>query len=376
MRTIVVSAVNLRKGGTLSILKGCLQYLSGLAMYGDFRIVALVHRKELAYYPYIHYIEMPWTVKTWVHRLWCEYVTMHKISEKLSPVHLWLSLHDTTPRVVAHRRAVYCQTSFPFLQWEWKDLQFNYKIPLFALFTRYAYRINVHRNDFLIVQQNWLREEFSKMLGVSKAKIIVSPPECKSFEIAGTEKEETGCYTFLYPASPDCHKNFEVLCKAAALLEKEMGKDKFQVIITISGNENKYARWLYKKWGKLSSVRFAGFMDRVNLERIYIAADCLVFPSRIETWGLPISEFMTYDKPMLLADLPYAHETAAGSCFADFFPVDSSVALKERMKRLIGKNGCFLSKTSRQVVENPVAFGWKGLFGLLLEQKFLIDSVK
>ncbi len=29
----------------------------------------------------------------------------------------------------------------------------------------------------------------------------------------------------------------------------------------------------------------------------------------METWGLPISEFKKYRKPIFAADLPYAHET-------------------------------------------------------------------
>ena len=48
------------------------------------------------------------------------------------PVYLWLSLHDATPRVVAERRVVYCQTSFPFYKWSWRDFLFDYKIVLFA----------------------------------------------------------------------------------------------------------------------------------------------------------------------------------------------------------------------------------------------------
>ena len=46
-KTIVVSAVSLRKGGTLTILRNCLEYLSTLAQTGECRIVALVHKKEL-----------------------------------------------------------------------------------------------------------------------------------------------------------------------------------------------------------------------------------------------------------------------------------------------------------------------------------------
>ena len=103
-KTIVISAVNLRKGGTLTILRDCLQYLSNLAH--EYRIVAIVHKSELCDYEGIEYIEMPDVIKGWGKRLWCEYVTMRKISEELSPVYLWLSLHDTSPRVKAERQFI------------------------------------------------------------------------------------------------------------------------------------------------------------------------------------------------------------------------------------------------------------------------------
>ena len=50
MKTIVISAVNLRKGGTLTILRNCLECLSDLAQERQYRVVALVHKKELANY--------------------------------------------------------------------------------------------------------------------------------------------------------------------------------------------------------------------------------------------------------------------------------------------------------------------------------------
>ena len=76
MKNIVVSAVNLRKGGTLTILRECLHYLSGSKWVKEYRIIALVHKKELAFYPNIEYVEMPDTIKSWGRRLWREYVTM------------------------------------------------------------------------------------------------------------------------------------------------------------------------------------------------------------------------------------------------------------------------------------------------------------
>ena len=160
MKTIVISAVNLRKGGTLTILRECLSFLSGSKWTKKYRIVALVHKKELALYPNIEYVEIPDTVKSWWRRLWCEYVTMYFLSKRWAPVYLWFSLHDTTPNVQTERQAVYCQTSFPFLKWRWQDWIFDYKIVLFSLFTRFAYQINIKRNRYLSVQANWLRKDW------------------------------------------------------------------------------------------------------------------------------------------------------------------------------------------------------------------------
>lgn len=367
MRTIVVSAVNIRKGGTLTILRQCLEYLSLLSETRQFRVIALVHRKSLVYYPGIEYIELPDTVKSWGRRLWCEYVTMHRISRELTPVYLWLSLHDTTPRVIAERQAVYCQTSFPFLRWKWQDLRFDYKIVLFALFTRLAYRINIKKNKYLIVQTGWLRNGFSQMFGLPESKFIVAPPKQAERTESRSICRKNKVYTFLFASTPDCHKNFELVCQAARLLQEELGKNKFEVVLTIDGTENKYAHWLYKSWGDVASLRFAGLMERIKLYEYYASVDCLIFPSRIETWGLPISEFAQFGKPMLLADLPYAHETAMGSKKTAYFNVQEADDLKNQMKRLVLNDQTFLATVPAREIAEPVASTWKELFDKLLK---------
>ncbi len=363
-KTIVVSAVNIRKGGTLTILRDCLRYLSSLTE--DFRIVALVHRRELCDYQGIEYIEMPDIIKGWSRRLWCEYVSMYKLSQTLAPVYLWLSMHDTTPYVKAERQAVYCQTSFPFFHWNLNDLSFDYKIVLFALFTRFAYKINIKRNKYLIVQAEWLRKGFSKMFGLSERKFIVAPPRLHG--VPNFKRNEGGndVYTFLYAATPDCHKNFEIICKASKQLEKELGEGKFKVIFTIAGTENKYSRWLYKKWGNITSLKFKGLMEREMLFEYYNQVDCLIFASRIETWGLPISEFIPFEKPMLLADLPYAHEASMGSKYSAFFDVYDAIQLCQYMKKIIMGDKSFLKGVPMQRMANPSVISWKDLFSYLL----------
>lgn len=369
MRTIVVSAVNLNVGGTLTILRDCLRYLSQLAATEDFRVVALVHKAELAQYDNIEYIELPWSKKRWVNRLWCEYVMMRKISRQLSPVSLWLSLHDTTPNVYADKRAVYCHNPFPFYDWKWRELLMNYKIVLFSWFSYFIYRINIYKNSKIIVQQQWIKDEFEKMFSLNSNSIVVAPPEKKQDDQSAYHEINAGNYVFFYPSSANLHKNFETLCEASRLLEEEIGERKFKVVLTVKGDENRYSRWLYKKWGRVRSIDFAGFMSKERLYGYYKAADCLIFPSKVETWGLPITEFMeaSGDKPMLLADLPYAHETASGASQVCFFKCDDPVELKNRMKEMIENKCAALAPVPKQNIEEPRADSWKELFEILLD---------
>ena len=361
-RNVVISAVNLRKGGTLTVLRDCLRYLSDRK---DLHVTALVHNRDLCNYPGIDYIEIPWSIDSWLKRLKCEYLTMRRISEQLPATDLWLSLHDTTPRVKAKRQAVYCHTPFPFMKARLRDWRMDYKIALFTHFTRLAYKWNAHRNRYLIVQQTWMREALAKLVSFDPKKVIVAPPAFRPFDIPSLSPATPP--TFLYPATADVHKDFETLCEAARIMEERIGEGRFRVLLTVKGDENRYAAWLRQRWGHVRSIDFHGLMSREELGRAYGEAACLVFPSRAETWGLPISEFLPTGKPMILADLPYAHETAAGACQVTFFPVFDAMKLAACMQLLLDGDLNGFAPVPYPSFPSPFAPDWDTLFHILME---------
>lgn len=363
-KTIVVSAVNLVEAGTLAILRDCLQYLSSLAENNHYRIIAIVYDKNLAYYPNIEYIETQWPKKRWVNRLWYEYVSLKKISKQLSPVYLWFSLHDTSPSVVAERRAVYCHNSYSFYNWKLHDLIFAPKIALFSIFTKYIYKTNIQHNTYLVVQQGWFREAMSNMFSFNKSNIIVAKPS-KSEKVVLSSNNQFELYSFIFAGSPNSHKNFEVICRAAEILEKG-GIHNFNVFLTLRGEENKYANWLIKNWGHLKSIKFIGFQSKRDLTDYYERSHCLIYPSKVESWGLPISEYALYNKPMLLADLPYAHETAAGTELVTYFNPDSANELANNMQKLIQGDISMLKSELPLEYQQPFANDWRELFTILL----------
>lgn len=367
MKTIVISAVNLVEAGTLAILQDCLKFLSDYAVKNGYRVVAIVYKRELTDFPNIEYIETQWPKKRWVNRLWYEYVSLKKISKEIGPVELWFALHDTSPSVIANRRAVYCHNSFSFYKWKMHDLFFAPKIAMFAIFTKLIYKTNIHKNEYLVVQQEWFRRGLSKMFHIDPKKIIVTRPKIVDNKVEIIDQERNSNYNFLFAGSPNSHKNFEVICEAARILKSDYGLNNFKATITVKGNENKYANWLKNKWGSVNNIEFLGFIPKAKLLEHYGMTDCLIYPSKVESWGLPISEFKKYDRPMLLADLPYAHETAEGSKLTAFFNPDNPKELADLMAQLI--KGDYSSLKPKPVVplDEPKADNWEELFNILLK---------
>jgi hypothetical protein len=70
---------------------------------------------------------------------------------------------------------------------------------------------------------------------------------------------------------------------------------------------------------------------------------------------------------MLLADLPYAHETAAGAFQVSFFDPSDPNDLKVRMKELVENRYDALAPVPKIKTEEPKADSWKELFELLLK---------
>jgi glycosyltransferase involved in cell wall biosynthesis len=249
-----------------------------------------------------------------------------------------------------------------------REWLFTPKIVMFALFSKQIYRKNIHKNKYIVVQQQWIKDEFKRLFELRDESIVVAPPSWPKPDPKSKEKPANDeIYSFIFASSPNSHKNFECVCNATSILEKEYGIRNFNVYITMRGDENAYARWLYKCWGnRLSTLHFVGFLNKQDLQEYYAKSHCMIFPSKVETWGLPITEFAAFGKPMLLANLPYAHETSGGANQVAFFDPENPTELAAQMKCLINGDDQFLHAIPKRPLASPVANTWHKLFELLL----------
>lgn len=326
MRKIVISGVNLVSGGTLSVFRDCILEFSKRR---DFAVICLVHSKSLfsdMFFDNVEYIEFPQIKASWISRLKFEYFTCKKISNDVTP-DIWLSMHDITPRVDTDNLFVYCHNPTPFYSATYLDLRFDRKQFLFSLFYKYLYRINIKNNKAVIVQQGWIGEYFKEKL--KARKIIVAKPVNSLANSVDENYIFNGKLNLFYPALPRTFKNFELLLDALSYLKINNFKtySKIELVLTIHEDSNSYSRYLINKYSHLENVSFVGLLSRKEVESHYKSCDIVIFPSKLETWGLPISEAKAHGKPIILSNLPYAHETLGDYPFACFVDPDDPVEL-------------------------------------------------
>lgn len=355
MRKMVLSGINLYEGGPLAIYYDCLEAIKELGIYKRYHIIAFVHKKSLfkKYKDIINFIELPKSRKNYAYRLYYEYFFFKKYSNN-HDIDIWISLHDITPNVKAKKLYTYCHNPSPFMEKEFSKVRYSLKNVAFSYFYKYLYRINISSASAVIVQQDWMREEFKKMYSIDN--IIVARPDVKVDFVIKKMQNKKEKKIFVYPAFPRFFKNFELICEACKYLEK----DNFEIWLTIDGSENQYSREIRKKYSGLKQIRWIGIQKREKIFEIYDIADCLIFPSKLETWGLPISEFKLTQKDILLVDLPYAHETLGEYEKVMFFRQNDPEQLAKCMKMEIEEKPIY-SPQKKINISKPFYKGWKEL---------------
>ncbi|MFA5393571.1 MAG: glycosyltransferase [Candidatus Ratteibacteria bacterium] len=364
MKKIVISGINFHSGGPLAIYHDILKILE--SDYSDkYEIIALVHSAVLfEKYKKIKFLEFNDSAGNYFKRFYYEYFYFKKLSRKLNP-YLWISLHDITPNVQSTIQAVYCHNPSPFYRCTLKELVLDPKFFLFTIFYKYIYKINVTKNNYVIVQQDWIRQQMVELFKIPKDKIIAAVPnpavdfQDKTPLSINSAKAN---YVFFYPALPRVFKNFEIIGEASKILLRK-GLTNFKIYLTIDGNENRYAKYVFNKYGKLKNIDFIGLQTRDTVFEYYSLCDCLLFPSKLETWGLPISEIKIFKKPIIVPDLPYAYETIGDYEKVLFFDPSSPRGLANAMEKAI--KGTFGTIKSKKIRE-PYVKSWKELINYLV----------
>ena len=383
---IVVSATRFFQGGTIVIVNECLKFLS--KNYRDnYTIKALVYDKSLyESIEAVEWVNFPNSRKTIFHRLYDEYIGFKKLSKSWKPVR-WLSLQDSTPNVDAQIRAVYFHNPLLLKPKELNLLRHQPRLEVLRLLYKYIYTKGIRKNDMVITQQLNIATYLKDHYNIETDRVRVFPPVNYLLNRGNTTTEKGDLlnpavhryspgnrvqdpFTFIYPATAFYYKNHDLILQACRLLKARQISN-FRVLLTIDGSENGQVRQLVTQAKlDLPEIEFLGFLKREKVFDYYLESDAMVFPSLLESWGLPLTEFAGLDKPILCADLPYAHETLENYSKACFFDPNNANALAKLMEEAINGSINYPAKPpikkSEGLSQTQYLKTWEELFKLLL----------
>lgn len=361
-KKIVISGINMVEGGIYTILHNVLQELSIFNQNNEIQVIAFVPDASKFTFKNIEIIALPRSKKSWFFRLYYEYFYFNTISKKIKP-DIWFSLHDTTPRVKAKKQFVYCHHPTTLFKPTWKDWKFDYKIGIFSLLYDHLFRLNIKKNHTVFVQQHWIKEVFESRFKINNIKVAIPQfvEELKQEKIALNENK----IHFFYPTFPKSFKNIEYIFEAIQLLPKNVFEKCEFHITGLKNNDTKYVNYLNQKYDSIEVNRLK-LLNRHTMLKYYNAIDYLVFPSKIETWGLPISEAKAHHKNLLLANLPYAKEACGNYENVSFFDLDNPNDLAQMIIEIVEKKHHFQGN-SITFNTNEDLHNWKEVFQYILK---------
>ena len=205
-------------------------------------------------------------------------------------------------------------TDIPSIYHPW-DLQHihlpQFFTPLEARYRDVRYRTFCQRAKRIAVASTWIKNDLIQQYGIAEDKIVIVPmasvlvayPQPTEDDLVHIQAQYGLPDMFAYyPAQTWAHKNHLGLLKALVIL-----RDVYRITIplVLTGTINTYGRTIrqFIKQNRLDNqVMMLGYVSPLTVQALYRLSTMLVFPSRFEGWGLPITEAMSAGVPVICSN--------------------------------------------------------------------------
>lgn len=341
---IVVNDIAAEFGGALTVLKSFYEHILHNDKENEYIFLLsslLVEETER-----IKIIVCDDVKKSGLHKMKFDFFSGKKLINGLNPDYV-LSLQNIITFGVKARQGVYVHQSIPF-QKEKKFSLLKGAERSAAIVQRFIGRIikkSVKKADDVFVQTNWMKDNVAEMCKVNPDKISVVPfePDMPSDIAKATDYPNN---KFFYPATFEgIYKNHECIYQAIDILNNA-GYTEYQFELTLPKDD----------MPKREQITHFGLVDKTTLFGMY-RNNVVVFPSYIETIGLPLLEARETNSLILASDCQYARETLKDYKNAYFFDPFKPLELAELMKKSIDRKIEFCAHATKETVSS----GWNVL---------------
>ncbi|MFR0547006.1 glycosyltransferase [Limosilactobacillus reuteri subsp. suis] len=263
-----------------------------------------------------------------------------KFINNLNP-DVFISLQNiSTIGIKAKKKIVYLHQPIPFQKlvkfkfYKKEERNLSFHQQLVGSVIKYSLS---KEKPFVIVQTQWMKKAVLSQVKLPKEKIYVAHPKV---EIIERTKKSLNNRSFFYPASSYIYKNHRIIFEAANLLERE-GINDFKIYLTLQKGQLPLRN---------NNIFYIGHLNRTEVFKYY-EESILLFPSYIESFGLPLIEAALKGDIILTSKTEFSRELLNHYKNAYYFDYKNAGQLASLMKKVI--NGEIKADGSRlQVNEN------------------------
>ena len=155
--------------------------------------------------------------------------------------------------------------------------------------------VEIELSDKIICVSDFARSSYASA-GVDRSKLLVNPVGCDVMAFSRVAaRERTGPPKFVYAGIPAAHKGFDLLVQTFDRLRQEYEKAELH----IAGDPAFVSRFVAEPLGGLT---IHGKLSHADLIELLANMDCLVLPSRLESFGMVTVEALAAGIPVIVSD--------------------------------------------------------------------------
>ena len=182
-------------------------------------------------------------------------------------------------------------------------------------FLKFSYLKYYNQNDYnWVVQTRYIDKLLQTHLKINSNNIFIYPIIKEESEPFNTKKTTNN---FVYVSSRVSHKNHIRLIKAFIKTANTTGKE-IKLHLTLNKEE-----LFKKKHPNNLKVEFHGTLSRDSVNELYNSCDFAIYPSLVESFGLPLIEAANHGCKVIAGDLPYVHEIIKPSLTFDPYSIEN-----------------------------------------------------
>ena len=277
----------------------------------------------------VEFINCSWVKKSMVHRMYFDEIYIKRVIREIKPDRI-LSLQNKTVAAKNIHQTVYFHNVLPISDKRF-SLNESKKLWFYQNVIGTILKWSLKRADSVIVQARWIRKQLANKWGIDEKIIQVKQPVLCSERIEPTVPDIQG-FVLFYPANTSVYKNHQNLLLACEEIWRICRLDFTLVLTGTLDRFNQRCQEIIKN--NEDHIRLVGRLDKAQMQGYY-KISTLVFPSYLETIGLPLIEAKENGAQILASDCEYAHETVGNYSNVLFFDPLNIQDIKEKIIKVL-----------------------------------------